>query len=143
MHKAECEGDFCPQTTVIKRGLCTGSRTSTATLNALPIAPAPLCPPLQLFGWGVNDEGQLGMGPVANLGDPYIKPKRNTWVEQKIEEDEFGEDGGGLETVAAGGMHTLFIDENGTVRSLVLSILFLLSLLPGMVMWRERRRVLG
>jgi regulator of chromosome condensation len=83
-----------------------------ATVNPLPTAPVHERPPLLLFGWGANDFGQLCMGTEAN------KPKRNTWVEQKIDEDAFGEDGAGLESIAAGGMHTLFIDERGTVSNL-------------------------
>ncbi|KAG9317384.1 regulator of chromosome condensation 1/beta-lactamase-inhibitor protein II [Chiua virens] len=42
---------------------------------------------------------------------------RNTWVDTKIKEGVFGSEGAGLEAVAAGGLHTLFIDEKGTVWS--------------------------
>ncbi|KAH7890593.1 hypothetical protein F5I97DRAFT_1826689 [Phlebopus sp. FC_14] len=44
-------------------------------------------------------------------------PRRNPWVETKIGEGVFGSGGAGLEAIAAGGMHTLFIDEKGTVWS--------------------------
>jgi len=53
------------------------------------------------------------MGP-DHLGE-LNKPTRNIWVEQKIQEDAFGSEGAGLEFVVAGGMHSLFIDEKGTV----------------------------
>jgi regulator of chromosome condensation len=82
------------------------------TFNPLPTAPVHERPPLQLFGWGENSDGQLAMGSIPG---GFEKPKRNTWIEEKMEEDAFGPNGAGLETVAAGGMHTLFIDEIGTV----------------------------
>jgi regulator of chromosome condensation len=43
------------------------------------------------------------------------KPKRNTWIEERIEDGIFGEDNGGIESVACGGLHTIFLDERGTV----------------------------
>jgi len=55
------------------------------------------------------------MGPVP-LAE-FSTPRRNPWVEGKISEGIFGQDNGGIEAVAAGGMHTLLIDERGTVRS--------------------------
>ncbi|KAJ3531511.1 hypothetical protein NM688_g7565 [Phlebia brevispora] len=45
------------------------------------------------------------------------KPTRNKLVEQKMQDGEFGEEGAGLEAVAAGGLFTLFVDEKGTVWS--------------------------
>jgi hypothetical protein len=36
-------------------------------------------------------------------------------MENKMEEGAFGEPGAGIEFVAAGGLHTVFIDEKGTV----------------------------
>ncbi|KDQ64404.1 hypothetical protein JAAARDRAFT_145054 [Jaapia argillacea MUCL 33604] len=83
--------------------------------NPLPTAPEHIRPPCQLFGWGAGNFGQLGMG--ADLLDEYPKPKKNVWMEKKIQEGVFGEDGAGLEAIAAGGMHTIFIDEKGTVWS--------------------------
>ena len=55
------------------------------------------------------------MGPDV-LGE-LDKPRKNVWVEQQMEEGTFGEVGAGLESVAGGGLHTLFIDEKGTVSS--------------------------
>jgi regulator of chromosome condensation len=53
------------------------------------------------------------MGPDV-LGE-IPKPKRNLWVEEKMENDTFGEDNAGMEFVVSGGLHTIFIDERGTV----------------------------
>lgn len=82
--------------------------------NALPSPPEHPRPAPQLFVWGAGNFGQFGMGEDA-LGE-FEKPQRNKLVEQKSEDGEFGEEGAGLETVAAGGMYSLFIDEKGTVR---------------------------
>lgn len=54
------------------------------------------------------------MGP--DVLDELEKPKKNTWVEQQIAAGAFGGEGAGLEAIAGGGMHSLFIDEKGTVR---------------------------
>ncbi|EIN10074.1 RCC1/BLIP-II [Punctularia strigosozonata HHB-11173 SS5] len=42
---------------------------------------------------------------------------RNKWVDERIADGSFGEPGAGLEAVAAGGFHTLVIDEAGKVWS--------------------------
>ncbi|THH30681.1 hypothetical protein EUX98_g3490 [Antrodiella citrinella] len=81
----------------------------------LPTPPEHTRPAAQLFVWGAGNFGQFGMGPDA-LGD-FEKPKRNPWIENAIEEGKFGEEGAGLEAIAAGGLHTLLIDEKGTVWS--------------------------
>ena len=81
--------------------------------NALPTPPEHPRPAPQLFVWGAGNFGQFGMGEDA-LGE-YEKPQRNKLVEQKMEEGVFGGEGAGLETAAAGGMYTLFVDEKGTV----------------------------
>ncbi|GLB34025.1 putative RCC1 domain-containing protein [Lyophyllum shimeji] len=81
--------------------------------NPLPVPPEPKRPGLQLFAWGAGNFGQFGMGPDI-LGE-LDKPKKNLWVEEQIQEGTFGGVGAGIESVAAGGLHTLFIDEAGTV----------------------------
>jgi regulator of chromosome condensation len=53
------------------------------------------------------------MGPDV-LGE-VSKPKRNTWIEERIAACTFGEDSTGIESVACGGLHTIFLDERGTV----------------------------
>ncbi|KAF8138388.1 regulator of chromosome condensation 1/beta-lactamase-inhibitor protein II [Boletus edulis] len=83
--------------------------------NPLPTPPAHPRPANQLFVWGAGNFGQFGMGP--DVLDEFTSPKRNTWVDAKIKEGVFGSEGAGLEAVAAGGLHTLFIDEKGTVWS--------------------------
>ncbi|KAI0292536.1 RCC1/BLIP-II [Russula brevipes] len=56
------------------------------------------------------------MGP--NYLDELSKPTRNTWVEEKIAQGAFGPGpDSGIVAVSAGGLHSLFIDENGTVWS--------------------------
>ena len=88
-------------------------------LNELPTIPEHTRPSNQVFVWGAGNFGQFGMGP-AHLGE-FDKPKRNVWIESKSEEGAFGEDGAGIECIAAGGVHTMFVDEKGTVS--VLSLL--------------------
>ena len=82
--------------------------------NPLPVPPLARRPGLQLFAWGAGNFGQFGMGPDV-LGE-LDKPKRNMWVDEQIQKGTFGEVGAGFESVAAGGLHTLLIDEKGTVR---------------------------
>jgi regulator of chromosome condensation len=53
------------------------------------------------------------MGPDV-LGE-ISKPKRNTWIEEHIQDGAFGEDNAGIESVTCGGLHTIFVDETGTV----------------------------
>ncbi|KAI0061151.1 RCC1/BLIP-II [Artomyces pyxidatus] len=56
------------------------------------------------------------MGP--SFLDEFPKPRKNTWVEEKMTEGALGAGpGAGVIAVAAGGMHSLFIDENGTIWS--------------------------
>lgn len=83
--------------------------------NPLPTVPEPRRPGLLLFAWGAGNFGQFGMGD-DQLGELH-KPARNKWVEQGVAEGRFGSiDGAGLESIAAGGLYSLFVDENGTVR---------------------------
>ena len=71
-----------------------------------------------MFVWGTGNFGQFGMGP-GMLGE-VSKPRRNKWVGQKMEQGAFGATpGSGIVSVAAGGLHTLFADENGVVRCAV------------------------
>ena len=84
--------------------------------NPLPVPPQKKRPGLQPFFWGTGNFGQFGMGPEV-LGE-VSKPKRNTWIEEHIEACTFGEDNAGIESVACGGLHTIFLDERGTVSQL-------------------------
>lgn len=81
--------------------------------NALPTAPEKQRPGLVLFAWGAGNFGQFGMGPDVLHEVP--KPKRSVWSEEQSEEGKFGEEGAGLESMSAGGLHTLLVDEKGTV----------------------------
>ncbi|KAI0280172.1 regulator of chromosome condensation 1/beta-lactamase-inhibitor protein II [Russula aff. rugulosa BPL654] len=85
-------------------------------INAVPEFPAKMVPPAQIFVWGTGNFGQFGLGP--SFLDELSKPTRNTWVEEKIAQGVFGSGpGSGIVGVVAGGLHSLFIDENGTVWS--------------------------
>jgi regulator of chromosome condensation len=81
--------------------------------NQLPTPPQKQRPGLLPFVWGTGNFGQFGMGPSV-LGE-VSKPKRHTWIEEHIEDGAFGEDDAGIESVACGGLHTIFLDERGTV----------------------------
>jgi regulator of chromosome condensation len=106
-------------------------------INAVPDFPAKMVPPAQIFLWGTGNFGQFGMGP--SFLDELSKPTRNTWVEEKITQGVFGAGpGSGIVGVAAGGLHSLFIDENGTVCSFLCLTVQLLTAYIGLVLWRER-----
>lgn len=82
-------------------------------MNPIPTLPVPPTA-LQLFIWGANADGQLGLGAFL---DNLSKPRRHLWVEKKMQDGAFGHrSGAGLVDIAAGGMHTLLIDENSVVR---------------------------
>ncbi|KAI0714088.1 regulator of chromosome condensation 1/beta-lactamase-inhibitor protein II [Cerioporus squamosus] len=83
-------------------------------LNPLPLAPAHERPCWQVFGWGAGDSGQLGMGAdVLALNLP--RPRRNHYLETLAEEGAFGGPEAGFESVAAGALHSVFVDEKGTI----------------------------
>jgi Alpha-tubulin suppressor and related RCC1 domain-containing proteins len=52
------------------------------------------------------------------------RPTRNKWVEGQIAEGAFGAEDAGIESISSGGLHTLFIDEKGTVRDNPLTVSF-------------------
>jgi regulator of chromosome condensation len=110
--KAETIPDILPQ---LKKHRKAASETEPP-INAIPEFPAKMVPPAQIFVWGTGNFGQFGMGP--SYLDELSKPTRNTWVEEKIAQGVFGpEPGAGIVEVAAGGLHSLFIDDNGIVCS--------------------------
>ena len=82
-------------------------------INPLPRKPQHFRPPLHLFTWGSGEMSQLGMDYNLEIN----KPRKNAFVASHIEEGTFGGDEAGLESIAAGGLHTLFVDEKGTVRN--------------------------
>ncbi|KAF9058010.1 regulator of chromosome condensation 1/beta-lactamase-inhibitor protein II, partial [Panaeolus papilionaceus] len=81
--------------------------------NPLPTPPPRQRPGLIPFAWGAGNFGQFGMGP--NVLGEMPKPKRNTWAEEQMEKNAFGDDHAGIESVTCGGLHTIFIDEKGTI----------------------------
>ncbi|KAH9928515.1 RCC1/BLIP-II [Epithele typhae] len=88
-------------------------RKVAQALNALPAAPQHYRPPLQLFSWGSGEMAQLAMDYNMEI----TKPRKNAFVAEGIADGIFGGDEAGLEAIAAGGLHTLFVDEKGTVWS--------------------------
>jgi regulator of chromosome condensation len=102
----------------------------------LPATSPPTRPCLQLFVWGAGNFGQFGLGP--DVAGEIKKPKKSTWVEENIQDQTFGENSGGLESIAAGGMHTVFIDEKGTVGIINCSKTLLLISLLGLDMRCQR-----
>ncbi|ORX38289.1 hypothetical protein BD324DRAFT_599054 [Kockovaella imperatae] len=79
-------------------------------------SPPPISePPRELFVFGCGDMGQFGLGPDALEDIP--RPRMQTWFQEHANDlSRAGRSGaGGLETVTAGGMHTLAVDENGRV----------------------------
>lgn len=82
-------------------------------LNPLPGVPALIRPACALFYWGEGSIGQFGV-PGEEVG----RPKKNAWVEEHIRRGSFGGEGSGFVAIAAGGLHSLFLDEKGTVSYL-------------------------
>lgn len=89
------------------------------TLNPVPRLPPPVRPAPLLFVWGSGSEGQMGLGKVPDNGLFVTKPTRHPWIEQKLSTGVFSNGPvNGIIGVATGAMHTLIIDEAGTVESL-------------------------
>lgn len=65
----------------------------------------------ELFVFGNGDMGQHGLG--IEVIDEIKRPRQHTWVKEANLNDKLGK--GGLEMIAAGGMHTLAIDSQGRV----------------------------
>ncbi len=82
--------------------------------NPLPLAPTHERPSWQVFCWGAGDSGQLGMGADV-LAVNLAKPRRNQYMETVAAGGAFGGPEAGIESVAAGALHSVFVDEKGTV----------------------------
>ena len=70
--------------------------------------------PREMFVFGNGDMGQHGLGTEAL--DEIKRPRRHAWVAKACDDGKLGK--GGLEMVAAGGMHSLAIDSTGRVRTI-------------------------
>lgn len=64
-----------------------------------------------LLIWGNGDMGQLGLGTDAL--EEIQRPRLHAWAAEETKEGKLGKHG--LAQVAAGGLHTLALDSNGTV----------------------------
>jgi len=87
------------------------------SLNPLAKPAERLRPARQLFVYGNGDFGQLGLGPDSTT--ELFKPKLHEWCAEAMASGKFGEVGAGIEAVAAGGMHSLMVDEEGKVSKYV------------------------
>ena len=89
-------------------------------LNPLPTPLEHRRPAAQLWVWGTGSDGQFGTGPSEQeLNTERRSPRQNRWFEEQVAAGTFGkEPGAGVEAIAAGGLHTMFIDENGAVSVL-------------------------
>ena len=67
----------------------------------------------EMFVFGNGDMGQHGLGTEAL--DEIKRPRRHAWVAKANDDGKLGK--GGLEMVAAGGMHSLAIDSTGRVSA--------------------------
>jgi len=67
----------------------------------------------EMFVFGSGDMGQHGLGE-DEIGE-IKRPRQHTWIKEANQNGKLGK--GGLEMVAAGGMHTLAIDSNGRVST--------------------------
>lgn len=88
------------------------ARLHTVQSSFLPLQKAPLWtrPTANLFHWGEGSIGQFGV-----VAEEVGRPTKNIWSRAQIRRGLFGGPGAGLVAIAAGGLHSLFLDENGTV----------------------------
>ncbi|QRV83856.1 RCC1/BLIP-II protein [Ceratobasidium sp. AG-Ba] len=81
------------------------------TLNSVPAIPEHPRPCYQMLVFGNGDSSQFGMGPDAT--GEYARPKMQKFFKTASDEGKLGGEGAGLESIAAGGLHTLAVDESG------------------------------
>lgn len=98
-------------------------------LNPLPTPPEHVRPVAQLWVWGTGSDGQFGTGPSEQeLNTERRSPRQNRWFEEQVAAGTFGkEPGAGVEAIAAGGLHTMSIDENGSVSVFILKMCVLVG----------------
>ncbi|KAG8693775.1 hypothetical protein FRC09_010302 [Ceratobasidium sp. 395] len=83
------------------------------TLNSVPAIPEHPRPAYQMLVFGNGDSSQFGMGPDAT--GEYPRPKMQKFFKTASDEGKLGGEGAGVESLAAGGLHTLVVDEAGKV----------------------------
>ncbi|KAG9095608.1 hypothetical protein FRC06_009628 [Ceratobasidium sp. 370] len=81
------------------------------TLNSIPAIPDHPRPAYQMLVFGNGDSSQFGMGPDAT--GEYPRPRMQKFFKTASDEGKLGGEGAGIESLAAGGMHTLAVDEAG------------------------------
>ncbi|KAG8749282.1 hypothetical protein FRC11_011476 [Ceratobasidium sp. 423] len=96
-----------------RRGQPPKPKAPGATLNSVPAIPEHPRPAYQVLIFGNGDSSQFGMGPDA-MGE-YARPKMQKFFKTASDEGKLGGDGAGVEMLAAGGLHTLAVDEAGKV----------------------------
>ena len=87
------------------------SKVTPRPLNAVPAPPAPLGPSTNLWLWGDADFNRLGKCPFE-MG--LYKPTKNSWLRNE-NGVLLGGEGVKLVAVAAGGIRSAVLDEDGTV----------------------------
>ncbi|KAJ1305889.1 hypothetical protein OPQ81_010609 [Rhizoctonia solani] len=96
-----------------RRGQPPKPKAPGTTLNSVPAIPEHPRPAHQVLVFGNGDSSQFGMGPNA-MGE-YPRPRMQKFFKTASEEGKLGGEGAGVETLAAGGLHTLAVDEAGKV----------------------------
>ncbi|PWN38141.1 RCC1/BLIP-II [Meira miltonrushii] len=86
---------------------------SNVPQNAEDLSKQPPVLTREMFVFGNGDMGQHGLG--TDVLDEIKRPRRHVMLGDLIKEGKLGSQG--LETVAAGGMHTLAIDSTGRIFS--------------------------
>ncbi|QRW25210.1 poly(A)+ RNA export protein [Rhizoctonia solani] len=96
-----------------RRGQPPKPKPAGTTLNSVPAIPEHPRPAYQILVFGNGDSSQFGMGP--NATGEYPRPRMQKFFKTASDEGKLGGEGAGVESLAAGGLHTLAIDEAGKV----------------------------
>lgn len=89
-------------------------QASTVQINEIPQPEEHVRPARQVFMFGTGDMGQFGLG--TDLLGEIARPRLHVWFEESVKSGALGDGpGAGVEKIAAGGMHTLSLDELGRV----------------------------
>ncbi|CAE6441834.1 unnamed protein product [Rhizoctonia solani] len=105
--------DSIVSTSSRRRGQPPRPKAPGETLNSVPAIPEHPRPAYQILIFGNGDSSQFGMGPDAT--GEYPRPKMQKFFKTASDEGKLGGEGAGVEMLAAGGLHTLAIDEAGKV----------------------------